>query len=168
LGNLYDYITSKEDILYIVQERAIQAATEAFSNNDVDHLDPTERLKTLISSEFDAMNKYQDLIMIIYQESHSMSKETLDSLLSSERKHIEQYEKVIEEGIRKGVFKPINIRMAANMIKMLIDGWVIKRWDLKGNVSFKEMKEGILRIVFDGILISSKSKIENHQKKVKN
>lgn len=81
-----------------------------------------------------------------------MGKKTLHSLLMNERKHVEQYEKVIRDGIKKGYFKVTNIRMMANMIKMLIDGWVIKRWDLKGKVTLEEMREGILDVIFNGIL----------------
>jgi AcrR family transcriptional regulator len=152
LGNLYDYISTKEDILYIIQEKATQAVMQAISKDNGGEFNPVEKLKRLINSELDAMNKYQDLIMIIYQESHAMFKQTLHSLLRSERSHVEQYEKVIREGIRKGFFKPLNVRMVANMIKMLIDAWVIKRWDLRKKVSIEKMRQGILNIVFEGIL----------------
>jgi len=152
LGNLYDYISTKEDILYIIQEKATQVVMQAISKDNEGGSNPIEKLERLIHSELDAMNKYQNLIMIIYQESHAMFKETLHSLLRSERNHVEQYEKVIGEGIKKGVFKPLNVRMVANMIKMLIDAWVIKRWDLRQKVSIEEMRQGILDIVFDGII----------------
>jgi len=152
LGNLYDYISSKRDIPYIIQEKATQAVMEAITAENLDQLDPVQRLDKLISLEFDAMDKYEDLILIIYQESHSMSKKILYSLLANERSHIEQYEKVIRDGIRAGFFRPNNTRMVANMIKMLIDSWVIKRWDLREKVSRQEMKEGILDMVFGGIM----------------
>jgi AcrR family transcriptional regulator len=152
LGNLYDYISTKGDILHIIQEKATQAVMGAIPKENEGNLDPIEGLKLLINSELDAMNKYQDLVLIIYQESHAMSKEVLYSLLRSERKHVEQYEKLIEEGIRKGCFRPTNVRMMANMIKMLIDTWVIKRWDLHGEVKLEEMRKGILDTVFNGII----------------
>jgi AcrR family transcriptional regulator len=158
LGNLYDYISTKEDILYIIQERATQAVFEAISDNQEGALNPLERLMRLIHSELVAMNRYQELILIIYQESHAMGKEVLHSLLGNERKHMEQFEKTIKEGIRKGFFKQTNIRMLANMIKILIDAWVIKRWDLKGKVTLEEMEKGILDIVLSGIINQNISK----------
>jgi AcrR family transcriptional regulator len=152
LGNLYDYISTKEDILYLIQEKATQAVMQAISKDNEGNFNPVEKLERLIHSELDAMNTYQDLIMIIYQESHEMHKRILYSLLRSERNHIKQYEEVIKEGIKKGFFKPTNVRMLANMIKILIDSWVIKRWDLRRKVSIEEMRQGILDIVFKGIL----------------
>ena len=80
-----------------------------------------------------------------------MSKELLYSLLSSERNRVRQFENVIREGISKGYFKPVKVRITANLIKMLIDSWVVKRWDLKRKASLEEMKQGILEMVFNGI-----------------
>ena len=151
LGNLYDYIVTKEDTLHFIQEKATQIVMEALSGEDEKDSNPVEKLKRLIISELKAMDEYQDLILIIYQESHSMSKELLYSLLSSERNHVRQFENVIREGIRKGYFKPVNVRITANLIKMLIDSWVVKRWDLKRKASLEEMKQGILEMVFNGI-----------------
>ena len=151
LGNLYDYIVTKEDTLHFIQEKATQIVMEATSREDKKDSNPVEKLKQLIISELKAMDEYQDLILIIYQESHSMSKELLYSLLSSERNHVRQFENVIREGISKGYFKPVNVRITANLVKMLIDSWVVKRWDLKRKASLEEMKQGILEMVFNGI-----------------
>jgi AcrR family transcriptional regulator len=162
LGNLYDYISTKEDILSIIQEKATQAVMDAISKEREEHRDPVEKLKNLINSELNAMDKYQELILIIYQESHAMGKETLHSLLQGERKHLREYERIIEEGIRKGVLKPLNTRMLANMIKILIDAWVMKRWDLREKVCLEEMRNGILDVIFNGIMKDKFQRIKHH------
>jgi AcrR family transcriptional regulator len=151
LGNLYDYITTKEDTLYFIQEKAIRAVTDLLPRAEDAKTTPMERLERLIASEVEISNRYQDLILITYQESHAMSKGHLYSLLENERKHIERFEKIIEQGIKEGYFAPTNVRMLANMIKTLIDTWVIKRWDLEGSVTLEEMKGGILDLVRNGI-----------------
>ena len=160
LGNLYDYISTKEDVLYIVQERATQAILETMAKRNGESLDPVDKLRELVSLELDVVNKYQDLIMILYQESHAFGKALLKSSLRSERTHIREYEAVIEEGIEKGVFKPTNVRMLSNIIKMLVDTWVIKRWDLREKVSLEEMREGILDIIFNGIAKRNQGSID--------
>lgn len=132
---------------------------EAIHRSDDSEFNPIEKLKGLINSELYAMDKYQDLIMIIVQESHAMQKSTLSSLLQSERDHVGHYERIIKEGIEKGFFKPGNIRMLANLVKILIDTWAIKRWDLRGKVTMDEMRKGILDIVFNGIMKSGSAKI---------
>jgi AcrR family transcriptional regulator len=167
LGNLYDYIITKEDTLHFLQEKATQAVMQAISNGEKGDSDPPEMLKRLIISELDAMNKYEDLILIIYQESHSMSRELLHSLLQSERNHLRQFENIIRDGVKKGYFQPTNVRMTANLIKMLIDTWIVKRWDLRGKVTFEEMKKGILEMVFRGILKDPGNAVASERKCVK-
>jgi AcrR family transcriptional regulator len=152
LGNLYDYISTKEDILHMIQERATRLVNLAASQKKGGTGHPAEKLRDLIDSELSAMDRFQDLILIIYQESHAMRKDVLYSLLKSERRHLEQFEGLIQEGIRKGIFRPVNARMLSNLIKMLIDSWVIKRWDLNKKITLEQMRQGILDLVFHGIM----------------
>jgi AcrR family transcriptional regulator len=152
LGNLYDYISTKEDILYIIQERATKAVIETISKNHDEALDPVEKLKMLIISGLDMVDKYQDLMLIIFQESHAWGKELLHISLQIEEEHIKQYERVIAEGIKRGVFKTTNARMLANIIIMLNNTWVLRRWDLGARISIEEMKQCILDTVFASIL----------------
>ena len=156
LGNLYDYISSKEDILYLVHEKAVKMVSQELSEERGDAENPVERLKELIEMELDTINKYQDLIMVLYQESHALSKLSIRSVLNSEKAHMERFKKVLNKGIEVGVFKPCNSTLIVHLIKMMIDCWVLKRWDLRGKVSLEEMKQGIIQMVQTGILTREK------------
>jgi AcrR family transcriptional regulator len=156
LGNLYDYITTKEDILYMIHEKAAQMVLEVVSQGMGDVRNPVEKLREMIERELEAMDRYQDLVMTIYQESHSLSGPSLRTMLRSEEAHTGKFKEVIEEGMKLGVFKKANPVMLANVIKMMIDCWVLKRWDLRGKASLEEMKQGILQMVETGIVIREK------------
>jgi AcrR family transcriptional regulator len=153
LGNLYDYIATKEDVLYMVHEKAAQMVLGVTSQGMGDIRNPVEKLREMIEREFEAIDRYQDLVMTIYQESHSLSKPSLRTMLRSEEAHTGKFREVIEEGIKLGVFKKANPVMLANVIKMMIDCWVLRRWDLRGKVSLEEMKQGILQMVQAGIMV---------------
>jgi AcrR family transcriptional regulator len=153
LGNLYDYIATKEDILYMVHEKAGQMVLGVMSQGMGDIRNPVEKLREMIERELEAIDRYQDLVMTIYQESHSLSKPSLRTMLRSEEAHTGKFREVIEEGIKLGVFKEANPVMLANVIKMMIDCWVLKRWNLRGKVSLEEMKQGILQMVQAGIMV---------------
>lgn len=155
LGSLYDYISTKEDILYIVHEKASQMVRTV--KGGVGNVkDPVQKLKKMIEQELETMDRYQDLIMCIYQESHALSKPSLKMMLSSEEVHTGSFKKVIEEGIDQGVFKASNPTILANIIKIMIDCWVLKRWALRGKVSLQEMKQSILEMIQTGIVIRTK------------
>jgi len=152
LGNLYNYINTKEDILYIIHQKAAEMILEAINQETSDVSDPVEKLKEMIEIELQTMDKYQDLILLIYQESHALSKKSLRSLLKGEEMHIQKFQKVLEDGMAKGVFKPGNSIILANLIKMMIDCWVLKRWALRGKATLKEMKKEIVELVQNGII----------------
>ena len=152
LGNLYNYINTKEDILYIIHQKAAEMILEAIDQETSDVNDPVEKLKEMIEIELLTMDKYQDLILLIYQESHALSKKSLRSLLRGEEMHIRRFQKVLEEGMKKGVFKRSNSILLANLIKMMIDSWVLKRWALRGKVSLEEVKKEIFELVQCGIM----------------
>ncbi len=156
LGNIYDYIRTKEDILYLFHEKVAQIIVNEMNEMARESGGPIQKLKKMIGKELETRDKYQDLIMAIYQESHSLSKPSLRAMLINEEAYMERFQKVLKEGIDLGVFKPGNPTMLANIIKMMIECWVLKRWTLRGKVSLEEMKQGILQMVQAGIVVRDK------------
>lgn len=152
LGNLYNYVKTKGDILYIIHQKAAEIISRAINQESKCASDPMAKLKEMIEIELHTIDKYQDLILLIYQESHALSKKSLRSLLRSEEMHLEGYQKVLEAGMALGVFRPCNSTLLANIIKIMIDCWALKRWSLRRRVSLEEMKKGILELVEKGII----------------
>jgi AcrR family transcriptional regulator len=153
LGNLYDYIRTKEDILYLVHEKAAQLITTSVSERGSGGSSPLKKLEALILKELGTIDRYQDLIMSIYQESHALSKPSLKTMLSSEEAHMDQFVEVLQEGMDAGIFKPGNPVMLANLIKIMVDCWVLRRWTLRGRVKLGEMRRGIIQMIEKGIVI---------------
>jgi AcrR family transcriptional regulator len=151
LGNIYDYIRTKQDILYIIQEKATEMIENFILIQD-DSFKPKERLIKLINCEIDMVYKYQNEILLIYQESHAWSKDLLHNSLANERRRIEHYEKVVAQGIKEGIFKSFNPRIIANMIVMVVNTWVLRRWDLRNKVNIEELRRCILDVVLNGII----------------
>ena len=152
LGSLYDYISTKEDILYLVHEKAIALVNIARNEKKSELSDPIENLRELIQIELDVMDKYQDLILSLYQESHCLTKPSLKYLLEKEEEHLSVFKQAIDEGIKLGVFKQYNSYMLTHIIKAVIDSWVLKRWAFRKKVDLSMMKEGIVDMILNGIL----------------
>ena len=151
-GNIYDYVGSKEDIFSLIHDYSANLTMRALRKSIENVVDPIEKLRKIVREEFNLMNQLADAIMLIYQESHILSKPFLHKLLQKEREHLELIEHVIEESIRSGQLRTCNVRMAANFIKAMIDAWVIKRWDLRGFGNSLEAERFILEFIFNGLL----------------
>ena len=151
-GNIYDYVGSKENIFFLLHEFMIALVDSALIESVENITDPIEKLRRMVRSEFNVMYEWADAILIIYQESHILKKTGLmKEFLLTEREHIRRFEHVIQECLEKGNCKHVNPRVVANLIKIMADSWVLKRWDLRGHVTQLEMEQSILDLVFSGL-----------------
>jgi NAD(P)-dependent dehydrogenase (short-subunit alcohol dehydrogenase family)/AcrR family transcriptional regulator len=150
-GNIYDYIGSKEDIFSLIHDYAASSAMAALLSSIRNVSSPIEKLRRIIRAEFNLMDNLSDSILLLYQESHILSKPYLHKVLTKEREHLNLIEQTIEECIQAGQLTKCNVRLAANLIKSMIDSWVIKRWDLRGFADRLETERAILELIFHGI-----------------
>lgn len=156
LGSIYDYIHTKEDILSIIHQKTAEIVLTEILEKTKGIPDPIQKLKVMIEVELDTMDKYQSLVLMLYQESHILGNASLKAMLKNEETHMQMYKRVLEDGIAAGVFRNVNIDIIAHIIKMAIDCWVLKRWAFP-NMSIKEMKREILQMVEEGLLNPEKA-----------
>ena len=156
-GNVYDYVGSKEDIFFLIHDFLAGSAMEILNRSLEDVQDPIDKLRRMVRGEFNLMDQWADALLLIYQESHILSGDFLRRLLEKERAHLEKFEIVIEECIAQGRLRDCNVRLAANLIKSMIDAWTIKRWDLRAHASQIEAERSILELVFHGMLTEHSS-----------
>ena len=149
-GNIYDYVGNKEDIFLLVHGTITGLADEALSRSVQNIGDPLEKLKRMIHSEFEVSHTWSDGILFVYQDIHVLSRFLLKRLLKKESRHVARFQSVLDECISNGLLQDCNTRVIANLIKIMIDSWVIKRWDLRG-ISESEMENSILNMVLNGL-----------------
>jgi NAD(P)-dependent dehydrogenase (short-subunit alcohol dehydrogenase family)/AcrR family transcriptional regulator len=151
-GSIYDYVGTKEDIFFLLHEFMDKLATDALHRSMENIDDPFEKLRRMVRSEFNLMYQWADAILLIYQECHILDKPLLKRLLKRESAHIRLYEIVLQECIKKGLLLDCNTKAIANLIKAMVDAWVLKRWDLREHVTQSEMERSILDLVFNGLI----------------
>jgi len=151
-GSIYDYINTKEDLFFLIQDVLFNYLDTEINRTFELPKEPLEKLRSLLEAEFNNIRKWKESILLIYQESHILRKSTLKKLLTRERGHISKWESVLDECIQKGLFRTFNVRLVANLIKMMIDTWVLKAWDLKGYTTQSELERTILDILIYGLI----------------
>ena len=155
-GNIYDYVSSKEDIFYLIHSYMEKISAKRLRQSIAGITDPMDKLRRIVRAEFNVMDEWSDLILLLYQESHILSPPFLHKLLATEREHLEKIEVVIQECMEKGYLRECNVRVVANLIKSMIDTWVVKRWDLRGHSTRLETEKEILELVLNGLLKGDK------------
>ncbi|HPK53537.1 MAG TPA: SDR family oxidoreductase [Smithellaceae bacterium] len=151
LGNIYDYVGSKQDILFLIHGYIYGVGMEKANSVLTSVDDPLEKLYRLIKAEIDLMYECSDAVLLLYRESKILDKPRLKELLKNEKRRVTIIEDVLRECMDERLIKEVNARAAANFIKGMAETLVAKRWDISGFVSRAEIESTMLRIVFDGL-----------------
>jgi len=149
-GAVYDYIESKEDILLMNHQIFLQQA-EPIQNQYIDKgAPPLEKLRQVIRTELKMMDLWSDNVWMGYREYRHLPRNQLREVLKKEREHVNSLEAVVEECVEQGILRPSNTRLISNLIKILVEAWVLKQWDLQGYTDLAEIESAILQLIFQG------------------
>jgi AcrR family transcriptional regulator len=151
MGSLYNYIGSKEDIIYIVYDYITSLLREDMKVAISGIKDPEERLKAALRHNVNAVYKNQDIIMFIYKESSFLDKESLYTVLARETEYIEMFEDLLREYFRKDG-KKVNetrLRIAADLLSYIPVILTLRRWSLRRRF---ESMDIVMKSILDFVL----------------
>jgi len=153
IGTLYEYIQSKEDVLYLVCDAIHQEVEERLLEAIQEQENSLESLKAAMKHYFIVMNDMQDQVLLIYQETKSLPKDTLHYVLNREEQITEIFEGVLQKGIEDGsiLLDPKEVRLMAHNIVVLGEMWVFRRWAFKKEFSLEEFTDTQTRLIVDQI-----------------
>jgi len=151
IGTLYTYIKTKEDILYLIYHRIFTQFRERMRMAVEGIEDPTDQLRVALETTFRIYHEYQDLVLLLYQESHVLGKEALQSLFEVDRSYVAFFRVILERGQQEGQFKPQDANLVAVAILFLCAVLALKRWNLRGYRP-EEVAEQIMDLIFRGIV----------------
>ena len=131
IGSLYEYVASKEDILYLVcdaihaeVQRGVSEALERAQNG-------TNPLAEVIREYFHVCQNMQDHILLIYQEIQSLPVKWRNIVLENEIRITGLFSAVLLQLIENGQLKPMEARtldLMAHNITVLGHMWTFRRW----------------------------------------
>jgi AcrR family transcriptional regulator len=102
IGQLYHYISCKDDVLYLVHKHMGKVWLEYLNKPDLEQIiDPVEKLKEALrrSSEFMAQNK--KLIQFVYSESKYLNKKHLKTVLEMDYQNVVSFWGNLVKDIKK-------------------------------------------------------------------
>ena len=133
IGLLYEYISTKEDILYMVCD-AIHAemhaaVTEALERSQADE----HPLAAAIREYFLVCHGWSNHIVLIYQEIHSLPSNWRKIVLENEMRITGLFSNVLMDMIHQGQLPALDdhaLDLAAHNISVLGHMWAFRRWML--------------------------------------
>ena len=151
-GTLYNYIRSKEDIVYIVYDYITRILREEVSDSIKDIDDPKERLMTALHQNLTSIHNHQDVVMFIYKASTHLDKESLSEVLARETEYIESFEDLLRNYYKGRKVSEAKIKLAADLLTYIPVIVTFRRWSLRRRFdSMEEIMQGILEFALHGI-----------------
>ncbi|WP_449620167.1 TetR/AcrR family transcriptional regulator [Robertmurraya sp. Marseille-Q9965] len=153
IGTLYEYIRTKEDVLYLVCD-SIYDEVHNRLQRDIDTKRGTiEGLRVGIGNYFRVMDELQDEVLVMYQEAKSLSKDALPYVLQKEIAMALLIEDIIQGCVDNG-----ELSLSTDQIKILshnivVQGqmWGFRRWAIQKMYTLDEYIAIQVGLIFDGI-----------------
>jgi AcrR family transcriptional regulator len=160
-GSLYDYVKTKDDILFLIYENILDELYCRLEVAGKSSEDPIEQIRALIKAAMDHTDEYRDGIILLYQESRVMKTSGhLPEVFEKERGYLHILSEVLKRGVDLGVFNIVNTRILENILPLMCSAWALKRWNLKG-VSKAEYTETLTEFVSQGIGATLRTSVES-------
>ncbi|WP_416729971.1 TetR/AcrR family transcriptional regulator [Fictibacillus sp. JL2B1089] len=153
IGTLYEYIRSKEDILYLVCD-SIYDGVKLRLQQDINGEDSgIQGVERAIAAYFKVMDDMQDEVLVMYQEAKSLSHEALPYVLKKELEMTAIFEELLFKVVKQGELQlsENEIPAAAHNIVILGQMWTFRRWALQKIYTLEEYTQLQLQQLLYGI-----------------
>ena len=132
IRNLYYFIKSKEEILFLVIEMIHRRELELFEKQGFMSIDdPILQLRTVIHEFMDSGYNYGQEILLLYRESKSLPKRLLKIILDRESQVVVRIEEILKKGMSRKVFHCEDTSFTANMIVYQLSIHPLRHWNMK-------------------------------------
>jgi len=154
MGTMYNYVRSKEDILYIVYDFMTTILTEGLRKTIEETKDPREKVSAALRHNMEMIYQYRDVIMFLYREAGNYDRESIHTVLAQETKYIEVFEELLRLHFAGRKISEFRLKMAADILSYLNVILVLRGWSLRRRYkSMDDVVNGILEFVEHAIEI---------------
>jgi AcrR family transcriptional regulator len=153
IGTLYEYIRTKEDVLYLVCDQ-IYDHVRVRLDQELEHKKGTlESLKLGIANFFHVMDEMQAEVLVMYQEVKSLSKDALPYVLKKEMEMVAMFENLLNGCVENGELElsEKQVKIIAHDIFVQGQMWGFRRWALRKLFTLDEYIELQTEFLFNGL-----------------
>ena len=141
IGSLYEYVASKEDVLYLVCDSIHKQMETALEETIDESKSPLDALTSAMEYYFIVCDRMQDSILLIYRETASLDPESQSFVLKNEQRIADLFENLLQRGVAEKVFTVVDdkaLQLMAHNIVVLGHMWAYRRWFLRDAFALEE------------------------------
>jgi AcrR family transcriptional regulator len=157
-GTIYNYVRSKDDILYLVCDRIVSEYQEQTYKALESSEDPVQRVKSAVRAISEVMYRHRREVLLIYQESHLLEVRSLRVITARVEEFIAMFERIVSEAARELGVTLAHPHFAANILTFLPLIIVLRRWSFGHDLGEAEVIDEIAAFLVRGLGLEGKKK----------
>jgi AcrR family transcriptional regulator len=154
MGQLYHYISSKDDVLFLMHRYMQTSWYKYLTENLVENpVDPVKTFKDALKLTIAYHSENKKLIQFIYSESKYLSKKHLQVVLQMDDKNVVQFWRDLLVAVKAKRGLDMDINAVANIIVYLNVFIALRGWNLKDR-PMKEIQEMLIHFTLSAVGIT--------------
>jgi AcrR family transcriptional regulator len=150
-GTIYNYVSSKDDILYMVCDRIVsEYNAETRKALELAH-DPVGRVRSAVRAISEVMYRHRREILLIYQDSHLLEPRSLRVILARVEEFIGMFERIVSDAARELKVPLRHPHLSANILTFLPVMIALRGWSLRDDPPRERMIDEISEFVVRGL-----------------
>src|SRR5215831_15346684 len=151
LAGLYYYFTTKEELLYLIQERCFVTLLERWEQAAAAEADVRTRIRVFAENHLSFFLHNMHEMKVMAHEDESLTGEFNDRILVLKRRYVKVIMDLIAELRGQENAKGIDLRVATFSLFGMMN-WIYTWYQPKRDVPLRQLTEQMLRIYFFGVL----------------
>ncbi len=154
MGALYDYISTKEDILFLVCDHIHSTVNNKLKSSFTGEKNSLQYLKDAIKEYYTIIDEIQDYMLLLYQETKSLNKNARKYIFNAELELTIIFENILKQCIREKTISLKNKDTALVAHNIMVTGqmWAFRRWAISRDISLKIYIERQTEMIIKGII----------------
>jgi AcrR family transcriptional regulator len=150
-GTVYNYVGSKEDLLYMVCEDHLRGYERIVASAMAKVTEPRERLEALLRATIEAIFSYRKHYIVMLRELHLVERERRRAFMRLAAEQRKICEDILCDIAQQDGFDVGNSLITANLMIFLPSFIISRGWDLRGKVSDEEIADTLVAFMRRGL-----------------
>jgi AcrR family transcriptional regulator len=150
-ASLYTHFRAKEEMLAAISRETIETFTRDLSLVLASRLGAEEKLRTVVRQHVQFVIANRSFLTVFFGEEANLPARFVRSLAAQKDRYDKGVERIVEEGIRSGVFRELSPRLVVFAVLGMVN-WVHKWYNPRGRWGAEEISAAFLSLIEGGLL----------------
>lgn len=149
-GSLYVHIQGKEELLYEIVDRGAEQFLAAVTPIAESDRPAPARLREAMRAHLRVMARNLDTAIVFFHEWKFLDADRRSRILAKRDRYERLFRAIIEDGVREGSFRPVDVRMAALAVLSMVN-WFYHWYSPEGPLTADEVADRFADLVLRGL-----------------